>query len=232
MLCAENLTCHRDRRPVLDAVDLHVLPGETVALTGPGAAGKTALLEAFAGRLPVTSGRACVGEADVMHEPAAAFAAIAYVPATLSFAPAVSGLAHLREVAARLGRRIPEPILRATLERSGLRYGLHVQRVGDYPLPARRQLAFAAASLKNAPALLLDEPARDLDAAGLDELVTGLRRLRKRGTAVLLATRDLILARRLATRIVYLEAGSIVATAEPQHSRRHHAEASYLSALV
>ena len=62
--------------------------------------------------------------------------------------------------------------------------------------------------------------------------VAGLRRLRKRGAAVLLATRDVDFARRLATQIVTLDAGAVVASVEPQLSRRDHADASYLAALV
>ncbi len=120
MLRAENLTCHRGGRTLLDHLDLHVLPGETVALLGPAGAGKTAVLEVFAGRLPVAAGRAIVAGSDLVRDPAAAFAAVAYIPAAPVFAPAVSGLGHLEEVCARLGRRIPVPVLRATLERSGL----------------------------------------------------------------------------------------------------------------
>jgi energy-coupling factor transporter ATP-binding protein EcfA2 len=76
MLRAENLTCLRDGRTVLDQIDLHVLPGETVALLGPPGAGKTAGLEVFAGRLAPVSGRVFVAGADLFRDPAAAFAAM------------------------------------------------------------------------------------------------------------------------------------------------------------
>lgn len=232
MLRAENLTCHRGGRTVLDRLDLHVLPGETVALLGPAGAGKTAVLEVFAGRLPVAAGRALVAGVDLVRDPAAAFAAVAYVPAAPVFAPAVSGLGHLEEVCARLGRRIPVPVLRATLERSGLAPFWHSRRVREYSSAARRQLALAAASLKNAPVLLLDEPAADLAEAEVDHLAEGLRRLRKRGATLLLATADAAFARRVATRLVSLEHGTVAAAAELTASRSAHGADSYLSALV
>lgn len=232
MLRAENLVCRRAGRTVLDQLDLRVLPNEIVALVGPDAAGRTAVLEVFAGRLPVASGRALVAGADVAADPAAAFAAAAYVPASPVFAPAVSGLAHLEEVSARLGRRIPAAVLGATLERSGLAPFWHGQRVRDYAPAARRQLAFAAASLKNAPVLLLDEPTADLAPPDVDHLAESLRRLRKRGATILLSTSDHAFARRVATRLVHLEQGTVAATAELTVSRTDHRAESYLSALV
>ncbi len=232
MLRAENLTCLRGGRAVLDQIDLHVLPGETVALLGPAGAGKTAVLEVFAGRLPAVSGRAFVAGADLFRDPAAAFAAVAYVPSQPIFAPAVSGLGHLEEVCARLGRRIPAAVLRATLERSGLAPFWHGQRVREYSPAARRQLALAAASLKNAPVLLLDDPTADLAAPETDHLAESLRRLRKRGATILLATGDEAFARRVATRLIVLERGAVSVAAELTVSRSAHRADSYLAALV
>jgi ABC-type sulfate/molybdate transport systems ATPase subunit len=80
--------------------------------------------------------------------------------------------------------------------------------------------------------LLLDAPDAGLDEGDLADLVLALRRIRKRGTAVLLATRDLEFAHRLATRIVLLEHGSIVETIDPNVSRRAYQEDSYLTALL
>lgn len=232
MLRAHALTVTRSGRPLLDAVDLTVPPGALVALVGPAGAGKTLLLETFLGRHRPAAGTVRVAGLDVAGRPAIAAPHLAWVPAQPSFDPALSPLAHLAAACHALGRRMPEPVLRAALVRSGLALPYHERPLRGAPPAIARQLAFTVAALHNADAWLLDEPARELDPAAQAVLVAGLRRLRKRGAAVLLATRDLDFARRLATQIVTLDAGAVVAAVEPQLSRRDHADASYLSALV
>jgi len=232
MLRAHALTVTRLGRPLLDAVDLTVTPGALVALVGPAGAGKTLLLETFLGRHRPSAGTVRVAGLDVAGRPAVAAPHLAWVPAELSYDPALSPLAHLAAACRALGRRMPEPVLRAALLRSGLALAHHDRPLRGAPPAVARQLAFTVAALQNADAWLLDEPARDLDPAAREVFVAGLRRLRKRGAAVLLATRDVAFARRLATQIVTLDAGAVVASVEPQLSRRDHADASYLSALV
>lgn len=63
-------------------------------------------------------------------------------------------------------------------------------------------------------------------------LVETLRRIGKRGAAILLATRDFAFAQRLATRVVLLERGAAVETIDPQASRRAFHSDSYLADLV
>jgi len=232
MLRAHALSITRFGRPLLDAVDLTVTPGALVALIGPAGAGKTLLLETFLGRHRPSAGTVRVAGLDVADRPAVAAPHVAWVPAQLSFDPALSPLAHLAAACHANGRRMPEPVLRDALVRSGLALTYHEKPLRGAAPSVARQLALTIAALQNADAWLLDEPDRDLDPTAEDIFVAGLRRLRKRGAAVLLATRDLEFARRLATQIVTLEAGAVVATVEPQLSRRDHADDSYLSALV
>lgn len=232
MLHAHSLSLVLSGRRVLDAIDLRVAPGELVAVVGPAGAGKSILLETFLGRHRPAAGSVRVAGLDVAGRPAIATPHLAWVPAVPAFDPAISPLAHLAAACRALGRRMPECVLRTALSRSGLALVHHERPLRAAAPAAARQLALTVAALQNADAWLLDEPARDLDHAGLAALITGLRRLRKRGAAVLLATRDLALARSVATRIVSLEAGAVVAAFEPQLSRRDHAEDSYLSTLV
>jgi ABC-2 type transport system ATP-binding protein len=231
MLRAQSLSLRLRGRLVLDRLDLHVLPGELVALAGPAAAGKTALLETFLGRHAAT-GSVRVAGLDVAGRPALAAAHLAFVPALLDLPGDLTPLAQLRAVCARLGRRMPDAVLGDALARTGLAAAWHARPLCDAPRGVARQVAFAAATLQNADAFLLDEPHRDLDPAAASALANSLRRLRRRGAAILLATRDLAFAQRLATRVLLLEDGALVETLAPQASREAHAAESYLSALV
>lgn len=232
MITAENLTKRQGPRTVLDALDLSVASGELVALVGPAGAGKTTALDLISGLRTPDAGRVVVAGFDLAREPAEARAHLACVPARLALPEKVAGLSHLRDSCARLGRRIPEPVLVAALLHGGIPAEWHPRRVEAYPPALRRKLAFVVAIMRGADALLLDDPTCDLDATDSDELVAHLRRLRKRGLAILLATRDLAFARRLATRIVLLEGGAIVETFDP-NAPRHATEArAYLADLI
>jgi ABC-type multidrug transport system ATPase subunit len=88
------------------------------------------------------------------------------------------------------------------------------------------------ALLRRPSVLLLDEPAAGLDLAATSSLIASFRRLRRGGLAFVIATRDLAFAQRLATRVVLLEAGSVIETLELQSSRQAHAADSYLGTLV
>jgi ABC-type sugar transport system ATPase subunit len=55
---------------VLRQIDLEVRQGELIALLGSSGCGKTSLLRAVAGFVPLASGRILVGDADITHLPA------------------------------------------------------------------------------------------------------------------------------------------------------------------
>ncbi len=232
MLSAENLSCHRDRRLVLDQVDLDVRPRELVAVVGGAGAGKTTLLESFLGLHRPSAGRVRIDGIDLANLLQRPDDLLAYVPATVSFAGPVRVADHVRHRCQAFGRRMPDAIVRLALLRGGIAHEWH-----DRPLPAcppavQRKLALTLATLRSTRGLLLDEPLRDLEPGDCEPLITSLRLIRKGGAAILLATRDLEFARRVATRVVHLEKGASVETCELTASRRDFHANSYLSRLV
>ena len=232
VLHAENITLVAHGRVILDRLDFAVAPREIVALVGPAAAGKTAALDCLAGLRPFTSGRVEVADCDLVRDPLTVAAHLAHVPADPVLPTSPTGIAHTRDHCARLGRRIPDSFLRAALAEAGLAPSFHDRPVADYPPPLRRLFAHALALLRRPSVLLLDEPAAGLDAAATAALIASFRRLRRGGLAFVIATRDLAFAQRLATRVVLLEAGSVIETLELQSSRQTHAADSYLGTLV
>ena len=221
VLHAENITLVAHGRVILDRLDFAVSPREIVALVGPAAAGKTAALDCLAGLRPFTSGRVEVADCDLVRDPLTVATHLAYVPADPVLPGSPTGIAHTRDHCARLGRRIPDSFLRSALAEAGLASSYH-----------DRPIAHALALLRRPSVLLLDEPAAGLDAAATAALIASFRRLRRGGLAFVIATRDLTFAQRLATRLVLLEAGSVVETLELQSSRQTHAADSYLGTLV
>ena len=78
-------------------------------------------------------------------------------------------------------------------------------------------MAVAAVAVGGAPVLLLDEPTRGMDAASRHALEQAIATHATAGGAVVLATHDVELAARCATRAVVLGDGEVVA-AGPAHS--------------
>ena len=88
---------------------------------------------------------------------------------------------------------------------------LHLPKDGvrEFSVPLVRNLAVVLAA--RPPLLLLDEPTRGLDYPTKTRLVEVLRDLARAGHGIMLATHDVELAAEVATRVVVLAEGEIVA---------------------
>ena len=183
-LAARDVVVELGGRRVLDGVSFEVGRGEFAALCGPNGGGKTTLLRAALGLVPLASGSIEV----LGGRPGAATAAVGYLPQVKSFSgsfPArvvdviaaaqrgawpfrVSGpeRAHARGVLARVGG---EALLDSPLR--GLSGG-ELQRV------------FLARALARDPALLLlDEPTAGVDGRGRAEFLELLASIAERPTS-------------------------------------------------
>jgi energy-coupling factor transport system ATP-binding protein len=200
VLRAQGLACSIGGRRVLDGVDLDLAQGEVVALLGRNGSGKTTLLRTLAGLLPAEAGRVePVDDARVAYVP--------QDPNTLLFAPTVAE--ELAATLRLLGRRDPAAI-EQWLDRLGLG-ALRDRHPRSLSGGERQRVAIAAVAVGGAPVLLLDEPTRGMDAASRAALEAALHAHRDVGGATILATHDVELAARCATRVVVLGDGDIVA---------------------
>lgn len=232
ILSTRALSLIRLGRRVLDRIDLQVAPREIVSLVGPTNAGKTAVLDCLLGLHPNASGGMSIEGFNPAFDPGIALSYISFVPSEIHFPTDVTGLTQAKGHCRRLGRNIPENALRGLLELGGLGREWHGRPIGHYPPSLRRKLALSLAILEDRPLLLLEEPTTDLDASEVAALALAVRRLRRRGAAILIATGDLTFARRVSTRILHLENGMVLETTEVTSSRRAHRETSYLAQLV
>ncbi|MBM3674490.1 MAG: ATP-binding cassette domain-containing protein [Actinobacteria bacterium] len=186
------------RTTVLRGVDLEVRRGEVVALLGRNGSGKTTLLRALAGLRTVDRGTV---------RPKAAVAYVPQDPNSLLFAPTVR-----EEVAqtVRLLGRTDDGAVAAWIDALGL-HDLASRHPRSLSGGERQRVAIAAVAVGGAPVLLLDEPTRGMDAASRHVLEGAAAGHATRGGAVVLATHDVELAARCATRAVVLADGEVVA---------------------
>jgi ATP-binding cassette subfamily B protein len=214
----QDVVFHYPQRPDTAALahfDLHVRPGETVALVGPSGAGKSTVLSMLLRFHDPAAGSVLVDGVDVRRvDPAQLRAQMALVPQqpTLFASSALENIRYGRLEASNeevqraaeaaeadeFLQALPDGYLSELGERGARLSGGQQQRI-----------AIARALLKDAPILLLDEATSALDAQSERAVQQALERLMAGRTT-------LVIAHRLATvlkadRIVVMDHGRIVA---------------------
>lgn len=198
------------RFPVLAGVDLEVPRGDIVLLQGANGAGKTSILRACAGLLPIAAGEAWVLGVDMLERPSA-------VRPRIGLLGHASGLYDDLSVeenvsfavrAARGDRKAVGP----ALERVGLGGRLRHTAVNALSAGQRRRVALATLVARRPELWLLDEPHAGLDAEHRDILDALVREAVQGGATVLMASHERERASALAARSVIV-AGGVVAVA-------------------
>jgi len=186
-------------RTVLREASLAVHEGDVVAVLGRNGAGKTTLLRALARLVEPAAGRVD-GPGTVAYVP--------QDPNTLLFLPTVER--EVAETLRLLGRRDGGHDVDRWLAALGLGgvAGRHPRSLSG---GERQRVAIAAVAVGGAAVLLLDEPTRGMDAASRAALERAVHEHTEAGGAVVLATHDVELAARCATRAVVLGDGDVVA---------------------
>jgi ABC-type multidrug transport system ATPase subunit len=205
-------------RSALAGVDLELAGAQLVGVVGPDGAGKTTLLRTLAGLLEVAPGEAQVLGFDVAGDVREMKAHIGYVPQAFSLPRDLSVMENLR-FAGRLhqiDRAELERRAAALLARSGL--APFVDRpAGALSGGMKQKLAVSCALLPEPALLLLDEPTAGVDVVARDELWDILRE-RRASTLILISTSYLEEVS-ACDRLVYLDAGRVVATGTPAELR-------------
>jgi molybdate transport system ATP-binding protein len=196
-------------------------PGELVALVGPSGSGKTSLLRAVAGllRSRTLRGRVTVGgdawfdsERSIDLAPQRRHAGLVFQHYALF--PHLSALSNVSIAA---GPTLPPGRIGQLFERLGLA-GLESRRPAQLSGGQQQRVALARALAREPRVLLLDEPFSAVDASARQALYRELATLRETlSTPMVLVTHDLGEARRLADRVVILDAGTTLQTGTPAH---------------
>ena len=200
------------RFPALAGADLEVETGEVLLLSGPNGAGKTTLLRLCAGLLALRAGEAEVLGVDMAVEPRRVRRAVALVGHETFCYDDLTVAENVRFVARSTGHTAADAD--AALERVGLQRVAQVAH-GRLSQGQRRRLSLANALARKPSLLLLDEPHAGLDEHGRDVLEEIVGAAAGDGCTVMMASHELELARRLATREVRIVAGQVHAVPAP-----------------
>jgi ABC-type lipoprotein export system ATPase subunit len=207
---------------VLRGVDLHVSPGEVVAIVGPSGSGKTTLLGICGLLQRPTSGRVIVDGApatdlDEAERTRVRAASIGFLfqEATLSAHLTAAENVLLPLLADR--RSAPASVAQALLERMGLAQHAHKLPSALSGGQAQR-VALCRALVRSPRVILADEPTASLDSASADNVRAQLRAVAGDGVAVVVATHDPLTVA-FADRAVAIHDGRLVASAPPAAPR-------------
>lgn len=201
-------------RDAVAGVSLAVGESEVVGIVGANGCGKTTLGRLAQGLLRPERGRVLADGLDTRARPARALAAhvgsLFQEPSHQLFASTVRDEIALGPQALGLARE--EALRRAAgvAEELGLggTLGLHPLRL---PRAVRRRVALAAVLAMRPSALVLDEPTAGADARATAAVEDQIRRLAADGRAILIASHDLAFLGRVASRLVVLRDGRVLA---------------------
>jgi len=210
----DRLVVRRGGELVLRGIELDVRAGDVVAVMGRNGAGKSTLLATLVGQLTPMSGRVRLGSPGRELDPTRARASelvswagmVPQDPATILYADSVADEC----IAADRDFQLPGGTTRAVLERiaPGIDDDQHPRELSE---GQRLSVALALILASEPRLVLLDEPTRGLDYQAKRRLVELLRELAADGHTILLATHDVELAAEVATRVLVLADGEVVA---------------------
>jgi osmoprotectant transport system ATP-binding protein len=205
-----------DGRVILDHVDLTIESGTTTALLGRSGSGKTTLLRTVNRLIEPTAGRVMVqGKATTEWDPIALRRSIGYVIQETGLFPhfdAERNVGAVLEIESRPKLEIADRA-KQLFGQVGLDYATFAHRLPYQLSGGQRQRVGLARALAAEPKfLLMDEPFGALDPLTRAEMQDMLRALLQRlNKTVLLVTHDLDEALYLASHIVLMEGGKLVA---------------------
>jgi ABC-2 type transport system ATP-binding protein len=181
-----------------------------LGLVGPNGAGKTTTLRALAGILQPSAGQIRIAGIDLLADPVAAKARLAFIPDEPQLFDYLTVTEHLQFVARLYGVRDAAdrvPALLEELELTGKRDALPT----ELSRGMKQKLAIACGLLHQPAAVLLDEPLTGLDPVGIRRMKETILARARDGAAVILSSHLLHLVQELCTRVLVIRRGQLVA---------------------
>lgn len=167
--------------------------GETACIVGQSGCGKTSLLNAVMGFVPLYEGTIKVGGTlldkstiDLVRRQ------IAWIPQELALP-----FEWVKEMVSlpfelKVNRSVPfsEERLFMCFDELGSEHELYFKRVNEVSGGQRQRIMLAVAALLNKPLIVIDEPTSALDTGSTDKVLAFFRRQAEKGAAVLAVSHD------------------------------------------
>jgi general L-amino acid transport system ATP-binding protein len=203
----------------LKGIDLDIGLGEVVVVIGPSGSGKSTLIRCLNlledyqhGDVTVDGEKVLRGKglAKVRAEVGMVFQSFNLFPHLTALANVALGPMRVRG----LMKKDAEERARALLAKVGLADHAH-KFPGQLSGGQQQRVAIARALAMEPKVLLFDEPTSALDPEMVGEVLDVMQDLARTGVTMVVVTHEMGFARRVADRVIFMEAGAVVEQAAP-----------------
>ena len=210
----------------LDGVSLEIDQGEVVVIIGPSGSGKSTLLRSLNLLEVPTSGEILVDGVDItdakvdinVHRQK-----MGMVFQHFNLFPNMTVLTNMTIAPIKLLHKPKEEVEQRAMELLRM-VGLE-DRAGAYPSQLsggqKQRIAIVRALCMEPEILLFDEPTSALDPEMVGEVLDVMKSLAKEGMTMAVVTHEMGFAREVASRVVFMDAGSIVEENTPEEIFEH-----------
>jgi ABC-2 type transport system ATP-binding protein len=201
-------------------VSLTIAPG-MFGLLGPNGAGKSTLMRILATLQEADSGRAALGDIDVLRDKEAVRRTLGYLPQEFGLYPRATAEEMLDHFAVLKGvpdARERRDTVQSLLEQTNLWDARH-RRLGTFSGGMRQRFGIAVALIGNPRLIIVDEPTAGLDPAERARFLNLLSELGE-NAVVILSTHIVEDVSDLCQRMAIIRDGQILLEAEPQAAVR------------
>jgi ABC-2 type transport system ATP-binding protein len=197
---------------VLDGIDFDIKKGTIFALLGPNGAGKTTTINILSTLLLPDKGTARISGFDVVKEVDKVRSLIGLTGQYAALDEYLTGKENLQMIGRlyHLSHRDIKQRTQELLELFDLVDAAN-RAVKTYSGGMRRRLDLAVSLIASPPIIFLDEPTTGLDPRSRLIMWDTIKQLAESGTTILLTTQDMDEADHLASRILVLNGGKIIA---------------------
>jgi len=217
----------------LDNVSLQIIPETITAVIGPNGAGKTTLLNVFTGFMRPDHGRCFLGSHETTNCPPHRIAGLG-IARTFQDIRLVQQLSVIENVLLAVPRQRREKLLPALFAFGGedeetRTHDLAMQHLRLLGLDAKaddlaNELSYGQQKLltlgcclaTEAHTLLLDEPVAGIHPEVAGQILDFIRHLKEKGRTVLFVEHDIGAVRSIATTVIVMDQGKIIAQGPPE----------------
>lgn len=216
MIRVENVSKQFNKTHALKNVSLEVYKGDIISLIGPSGSGKSTLLRCIHGLEHVDTGKIYMDNEWMNPDDEKKFRAqrnrMGFVFQHFNLFPNMSVLQNCKLAQVEVLNKSDEEaekIALKYLERVGL-----LDKKDAYPNNLsggqKQRVAIARALCMNPDIMLFDEPTSALDPEMIKEVLEVMKDLGKQGMTMVVVTHEMGFARKVGTRVVFLDQGEIV----------------------
>ena len=216
MIRVENVSKQFNKTRALKNVSLEVNKGDIISLIGPSGSGKSTLLRCIHGLEHVDSGKIYMDDEWMNPDDEKKFRAqrnrMGFVFQHFNLFPNMSVLQNCKLAQVEVLNKMDEEAEKTALEYLD-KVGL-LEKKDAYPNNLsggqKQRVAIARALCMNPDIMLFDEPTSALDPEMIKEVLEVMKDLGKQGMTMVVVTHEMGFARKVGTRVVFLDQGEII----------------------